>query len=63
MLVGAGYPRLSLMSFLTGGSFLLLIDDAIRGIEGVEMPLGILTALVGTPVFVVLLSRIRKGWA
>jgi iron complex transport system permease protein len=63
MLAGASFPRLSLMSLLIGGSFLLLIDDVVRGIEGVELPLGVLTALVGTPVFVMLLSRIRKGWS
>ncbi|MDR3160958.1 MAG: iron ABC transporter permease [Spirochaetaceae bacterium] len=63
MLVGASFSRLSLMSLLIGGSFLLLIDDAVRGIEGVDLPLGVLTALVGTPVFVALLSRIRKGWS
>jgi iron complex transport system permease protein len=61
--VGADYSRLSIMSFLIGGSFLLFIDNVIRGVEGVELPLGVLTALVGTPVFVALLARIRKGWS
>ena len=62
MLVGAGYPRLLAATFAIGGLTLLLIDDVIRGIPNVELPLGVLTALLGTPVFVLLLSRVRKGW-
>lgn len=60
---GSSYPRLLIASFLIGGSFLLTIDNVIRGIPGVELPLGVLTALVGTPVFVMLLSRLKKGWS
>jgi iron complex transport system permease protein len=61
-LAGARFSRIALMSLLAGGCFLLLIDDIIRGIEGVELPLGVLTALAGTPVFVALLSRIHRRW-
>jgi iron complex transport system permease protein len=62
MLTGADYPKLVCASFGIGGLFLLVIDDVVRGVPGVELPLGVLTALVGTPVFVLLLSRVRKGW-
>lgn len=63
MLTGANYSKLVAASFFIGGVFLLLIDNIIRGVEGVELPLGVLTALVGTPVFVLLLARVKKGWA
>lgn len=63
MLTGASFSRLAVTSFFIGGAFLLIIDNVIRGIEGVELPLSVLTALVGTPVFVVLLSRVKKGWS
>ncbi len=63
ILVGADYSKLAACSFFIGGVFLVLIDNIIRGFEGVELPLGVLTALVGTPVFVLLLSRVRKGWS
>ena len=63
LLVGASYSRLASTSFLIGGLFLLLIDNLIRGSFGVDLPLGVVTALVGTPVFVVLLSRTRKVWS
>jgi len=62
MIVGADYSRLSFASFFIGGSFLLVIDDIIRGCDAVNLPLGVLTALVGTPVFAFLLSRVKKGW-
>ncbi|MEN6390782.1 MAG: iron ABC transporter permease [Syntrophomonas sp.] len=63
MLTGASFSKLAVTSFFIGGAFLLTIDNIIRGIEGVELPLGVLTALVGTPVFVLLLSRVKKGWS
>jgi iron complex transport system permease protein len=63
MLTGASFSKLAVTSFFIGGAFLLTIDNVIRGIEGVELPLGVLTALVGTPVFVLLLSRVKKGWS
>lgn len=63
ILVGADYSKLAACSFFVGGIFLVIIDNIIRGFEGVELPLGVLTSLVGTPVFVLLLSRFRKGWS
>lgn len=58
---GASYSRLMSVSFLIGGTFLLLMDNIIRGVSSVELPLGVLTALVGTPVFAFLLIRSRRG--
>lgn len=62
MLTGADYSKIMVLSFLIGGTFLLGIDNLIRGIDAIDLPLGVLTALVGTPLFVALLSRIKRGW-
>ena len=62
LLAGASYRKLAPASFLIGGIFLLIIDDIIRAIGAGALPLGVLTALVGTPVFVVLLTQTRKAW-
>ncbi|HIT90213.1 MAG TPA: iron ABC transporter permease [Candidatus Merdenecus merdavium] len=62
LITGANFGKLSSLSFLIGGVFLLLIDNMIRGIEGVDLPLGVLTALIGTPVFAFLLVRVKRGW-
>ncbi len=63
MISGSSFSRLAPVSFLIGGCFLLAIDDVVRGIEGVELPLGVLTALIGTPIFILLLYRVRRGWS
>lgn len=60
LFAGASYGRLMGLSFLIGGAFLLLMDNFIRGASRVELPLGVLTALVGTPVFAFLLIRSRR---
>jgi iron complex transport system permease protein len=45
-------------SALAGAAFLLLADTAARTVAApVELPVGVVTALVGVPVFVVLLTR------
>lgn len=62
MIIGASFSRVAPASFLIGALFLLLIDNIIRGVPGAELPLGVLTALVGTPIFLMLLSRAGKGW-
>lgn len=59
---GAAYSRIVLVSFLLGGFFLLCVDNIVRGVPRVEVPLGVLTAIIGTPIFAVLLPRLRQGW-
>ncbi|NLL81131.1 MAG: iron ABC transporter permease [Tissierellia bacterium] len=61
MFVGAKYSRLLSTSFLMGGLFLLFMDNIVRGVSSVQLPLGVLTSLVGTPVFAVLLIRSKRG--
>ena len=62
MFAGASYSRIMVVSFLLGGLFLLCVDDIVRGVPKVEVPLGVLTAIIGTPVFAALLPRLRRGW-
>ena len=62
-LVGPSFPRLLPVAALIGGGFLLLIDTLARTMAAVEVPLGLLTALVGTPFFIALLLRARRVWA
>ncbi len=62
-LVGSAFPSLLPASFLLGGIFLLLVDDLGRVMSAAEIPLGILTSLVGAPFFVLLLAKARKEWS
>ncbi len=48
---------------LLGGGFLLVIDTLARTMAPIEIPLGILTALVGTPFFIWLLASVSKTWS
>jgi len=61
-LVGPDYGRLLPVSAVIGGVYLLLIDDIARLAGPLEMPLGILTALIGAPFFIFLLARTRRAW-
>jgi len=63
MLVGPDCRTLLPVSAILGASFMLAVDDIARCLFPLEIPLGILTALVGAPFFLVLLVRGRKGWA
>lgn len=58
---GASYSKLIAGSFVIGGIFLLIIDDIVRA-SLADLPLGVLTALIGTPVFVFLLIRTKREW-
>ena len=62
MLVGPGFGRLLPTSALIGAGYMLLVDTAARTIAATEVPLGILTAVIGAPVFVWLLASGRRGW-
>lgn len=58
---GTDYRRLLLYSALLGASFLLFADTLARTIVApAELPIGILTALVGAPFFLWLLLRERR---
>ncbi|APV48828.1 iron ABC transporter permease [Betaproteobacteria bacterium GR16-43] len=56
LLVGAEFARVLPVSAVLGGAFMLLVDTLCRTIARTELPPGVITALVGTPVFIVLLA-------
>ena len=60
-LVGSDCRVLLPASFLLGGGLLLLVDDLARTLYTTELPLGILTAVIGAPFFLYLLSRKEEG--
>lgn len=63
MLVGPGFVRLLPAAVLIGGAFMLAVDTLARTISVTEVPLGIITSLIGAPIFVVLLARGRRVWS
>ena len=61
MLVGNDNRLLIPASLSLGACFLIIVDNLGRVITGSEIPLGILTALVGGPFFVYLLKKTKGG--
>ena len=64
MLVGPDHRRLLPASALLGGLFVLGIDDLTRTIVEGEIPVGVLSALFGTPFICFLFWKTQtRGWA
>lgn len=61
MLVGCDYRVLMPTSMLMGASFLLIVDDFSRLLTTAEIPIGILTAFIGAPFFLYLITRKKKA--
>ena len=59
LLAGPHFARLLPVSALLGAGFLLAVDTAARAVSDTEIPLGVLTAVLGAPLFLWLLARGR----
>jgi iron complex transport system permease protein len=61
MLVGPSNTRLLPASILLGGLFMLIVDTAARTVGPLEMPISILTGIIGTPFYAWLLYKQRRS--
>ena len=61
MLVGSNNRYVVPISLSLGASFMILIDTLSRTISVIELPLSILTAIIGAPVFISLLNKNRSN--
>ena len=62
MMVGPDHRFLLPATLSIGASYLLFIDDIARTATAGEIPLGILTAIIGAPFFAYLLRRTSATW-
>lgn len=62
ILVGPDNKRLLPVVTLIGAAYLVAVDTIARTAMETEIPIGILTALVGAPIFAYLLRKNRSGW-
>jgi iron complex transport system permease protein len=62
MFVGPDMRRLVPISFFYGGIFLALSDLLCKTLLPTKIPIGILTSLLGTPVYLLMLRHAKKGW-
>jgi iron complex transport system permease protein len=61
-LVGPNFGRLMPSVLLGGGLFMVIVDSVVRIILPGEMPVGIVTSLIGAPLFIYVLCLGRKVW-
>lgn len=62
LLTGPGNVRLLPASACLGAIFLLLADGIARNLSETEIPIGIVTELLGIPAFLLVLHRARRSW-
>lgn len=63
MITGPDNETLVPTSALLGAAYLVVVDDISRLMFSYEIPIGIVTALVGIPFFALVLGNARKGWS
>lgn len=61
-IVGPNYKVLLPASMFIGASYLLLVDNVSRLVSSTEIPIGILTAILGVPFFIFIFRHNMKGW-
>ena len=63
LLFGSNNILIVPVTALLGAIYLLIIDNISRMLFSVEIPIGILTSLIGIPFFAYALKNVKKGWA
>lgn len=62
LMFGANNILIVPISAIIGGTYLLMVDNISRTLFVVEIPIGILTSLIGIPFFAYALKNVKKGW-
>lgn len=66
MIIGPDHMDVIITSILIGGSYLLVVDIICRTITTVDIPISVVTSLLGAPIFLFLLYRVyqsKEAWA
>lgn len=63
MVVGPDHKDMIIASILLGGSYLLAVDTICRTLASVEIPISIITSILGAPIFLYLLYKAKKTWS
>lgn len=62
MLFGSDNRKVIPASASVGAAFMLLLDTAARSVSESEIPISILTAVIGAPIFIALLKKTGGSW-
>ena len=62
MLVGPDHKKLLPATVFVGATYIIIVDNLCRTLAATEIPIGILTAIIGAPIFAYLLRKTKGGW-
>ena len=62
MITGPDFRCLLPASFSLGVAYLLVIDDVCRALTSMEIPIGVVTGIIGVPVFLYFIYRRKVNW-
>lgn len=62
LLFGADNKIILPISAILGAIFLLIVDNSSRIIFSFEIPIGIVTAIIGIPIFIMVLKNAKRGF-
>ncbi|MEM3325001.1 MAG: iron chelate uptake ABC transporter family permease subunit, partial [Thermoplasmata archaeon] len=63
LLIGPNNRELILSSIFLGGAYMVIADTISRSFNVImELPVGIVTSIIGIPVFLILLVRVKNYW-
>lgn len=62
MLVGPDFRRLLPASISLGICYLIVIDDLCRTVTAFEIPIGVITGIIGVPMFLYFIYRRKVSW-
>ena len=63
MIVGPDFRKLLPVSASLGTCYLLVIDDLCRTLTAQEIPIGVITGIIGIPIFLYFILREKVSWA
>ena len=63
MIVGPDFRKLMPVSASLGICYLLIIDDLCRTLTSQEIPIGVITGIIGIPIFLYFILREKVSWA
>lgn len=62
MIFGVTNRNTMAVNFAVGGSFLVIMDNISRSVGGYEIPIGVITMLISSPVFIIIMKKQNIGW-
>lgn len=62
-LVGPNYTVLLPTTMIVGAGFLIIVDNVSRLLFSVEIPIGLLTSILGVPFFIFIYRKNLRGWS